>query len=85
MLKFFCKIEEHCTVILSENLRSQKSHLLPILRILFSATCGGELLRDSGIWNLEFINVTIGVIIAHNGEYRVGGGQWCGGTMKNKQ
>ena len=31
------------------------------------------MLRDSGIWNLEFINVTIGVIIAHNGEYRVGG------------
>ena len=46
---------------------------------------GGELLRDSGIWNLEFINVTIGVIIAHNGEYRVGGGRGAGGTMKNKQ
>ena len=47
---------------------------------------GGELLRDSDIWNLEFINVTIGVIIAHNGEYRVGGRAVVrGGTMKNKQ
>ena len=46
---------------------------------------GGELLRDSGIWNLEFINVTIGVIIAHNGEYRVGGvarDQWWGDHEK---
>ena len=45
------------------------------------------MLRDSGIWNLEFINVTIGVIIAHNGEYRVGVGRsgGCRGTMKNKQ
>ena len=40
---------------------------------------GGELLRDSDIWNLEFINVTIGVIIAHNGEYSVEGEQWWGG------
>ena len=78
MLKFFCKIEEHCTVILSEKLRSQRA-----IYCQYCGSCsvlpGGELLRDSGIWNLEFINVTIGVIIAHNGEYSVGGGDSGGG------